>query len=213
MYCNVELGFLTVSKLISATRCLGNQYSQHSPLFEGQFQDFQNIMKYILSQWSLLNLVSWPTPYWFLHWPLFEDFDSSWCLYFHFLQIADGTQGLPKIWCGVIHQDWLWMPLTPAVWHMPYMIYGSSMPDTRFQRPQVMIAAPVSSRNLRKHYESEYYPIGHRYAQNDQAHSSNVRLTLFQHVGPCHVNLNHLAKVEKNWQSILSKANWISPSA
>jgi len=53
---------MTVNELVSATRRQRNQYSKHSLLYEGQLQDFQNIMKYVLSQLSLLNLVPWLTP-------------------------------------------------------------------------------------------------------------------------------------------------------
>jgi len=63
LYCDADFGFLTVNELVSTTRCQRNQYSKHSLLYDSQFQDFQNIMKYILSQLSLPNLVSWPTPY------------------------------------------------------------------------------------------------------------------------------------------------------
>jgi len=62
-YRDADFAFLTVNELISMTRCQRNQYRKHSWLYEGQFQDFQNIMKYTLSQLSLLNLVSWLTPY------------------------------------------------------------------------------------------------------------------------------------------------------
>jgi hypothetical protein len=61
-YRNVDLGFLTVNGIVSATWCQHSVYSKHSLLSEGQLQDFQNIIKYVLSQISLLNLVSWPTP-------------------------------------------------------------------------------------------------------------------------------------------------------
>jgi len=64
-YLDADFGFLAVSELISMIRCQCTQYSKHSLLYEGQFQDFQNIMKYVLSLLSLLNLVSWLTPYWF----------------------------------------------------------------------------------------------------------------------------------------------------
>ena len=153
-YDNVDFGFLTVNELVSTTKCQLNQVSKHSLLYQGQFQDFQNIMKYVLSQLSLLNLVSWPTPYWFYHCPLFEVFDSSQCLYFHSLQIADLTNGLPKTWCGLGHQDCSWMHCKPAVWRAPFMVCGSSMQATQFRRPLVLIAARVSSNNLRKHYQS-----------------------------------------------------------
>ena len=39
-----------------------DEYCKDSLQYDGQVQDFQNIMKYVLSQVSLLNLVSWPTP-------------------------------------------------------------------------------------------------------------------------------------------------------
>jgi len=64
-YCDADFGLLKVNDLVSTTRGLYNQYRKHSLLYEGQFQDIQNILKYVLSQLSLLNLVSWPTPYWF----------------------------------------------------------------------------------------------------------------------------------------------------
>jgi len=37
------------------TGCQGNQYCQHSQLYEGQFHHFQNILKDILSQLCLVN--------------------------------------------------------------------------------------------------------------------------------------------------------------
>jgi len=150
----VDISFWIVNGLVSATRCQRNQYRKHSLLYEGQFQDFQNIMKYVLSQLSLLNLVSWPTPGWFWHCFHFEVFDSSWCLCFHSLQIADRAHGLPKTWCGFLHWDSSWMHIKQTVWRAPCMVYGSSMQATRFQRPQVLIGARVSSSNLREHYQS-----------------------------------------------------------
>ena len=60
---DADFDSLRVNELVSMTRCQCNQYSKHSLLFEGQFQDFHIIMKYVLSQLCLLNLVSWPTPY------------------------------------------------------------------------------------------------------------------------------------------------------
>jgi len=64
-YCKADSGLLTVNELVSATGCYRNQYCKYPLPYEGQFQDFHNIMKYVLSQLSLLNLVSWPTRCWF----------------------------------------------------------------------------------------------------------------------------------------------------
>jgi len=63
LYRDANCGFLTVNGLVLTTRCQRDQYSKHSPLYEGQCQNFQNMMKYVLSQLSLINLVSYPTPY------------------------------------------------------------------------------------------------------------------------------------------------------
>jgi len=57
---NSDTAFLTVNGPISMTRCQRNQYTKHSLLSEGQLQDFQNILKYLLSELSSLNLVSSP---------------------------------------------------------------------------------------------------------------------------------------------------------
>jgi hypothetical protein len=119
-----------------------------------EFQDFQNMMKYILSQLSLVNLVPWLAPCWFYHCLLFEVFDYSHCLCFHSLQIADCAQGLPKTWCSLIHPDCSWEHLKPAVWCVPWMEYGSAKQATRLHRPQVLITAHVSWSNLRKNYQS-----------------------------------------------------------
>ena len=62
-YRQADFGFLTVNEVVSTTRCQGNQYREHSLVYKSQFQDFQNIAKYVHSQLSLENLVSWPTPY------------------------------------------------------------------------------------------------------------------------------------------------------
>jgi len=37
--------------------------------------------------------------------PWFQPFDSSKCLRFHCLQIADHTHGLPKTWSGLLPPD------------------------------------------------------------------------------------------------------------
>jgi len=153
-YPNVDFGLLIVNELFSITRCLCNQYSKHSLLYEGQFQHFQNTLKYVLSQISWLNLVSWPTPYRFLHCPLFEAFDCSQCLRFHSLQIGDQAHGLPKTWCRLWHWDCSWMHIKPAIWRAPCKVCGYSMQATRFQRPQGLIAARLSSSNLRWHDQS-----------------------------------------------------------
>jgi hypothetical protein len=79
-YWNVDFGFLAVNELLWTTRCQHNYNNTQSLLYEGQFQDFQNIMKYVLSQWYLLNLVSWQTPYWIKHCLVFKLCDSSQCL-------------------------------------------------------------------------------------------------------------------------------------
>ena len=62
-YHTMDIGFLTVNELVSATRCQCNNYDWHFLLYERQFQDFQNIMKYVLFQLSLQKLVPWLTPY------------------------------------------------------------------------------------------------------------------------------------------------------
>jgi hypothetical protein len=62
-YCNADIDSVTLNEMFSMTRCQRNQYSKHSLLYEGQFLDFQNIMKYVLFQLSMPNLVSWPTSY------------------------------------------------------------------------------------------------------------------------------------------------------
>jgi len=116
------------------------------------FRTFK-ILKYILSQLSLLNQVSWPTPCWFEHCPHFEVSESSQCQCFHFLQNADCAHGLPKTWCGRLHPDCWWKYLKPVVWCAPCMVCGSTMQATRFRRPQVLIAAHKSLSNLRKHYQ------------------------------------------------------------
>jgi len=120
----VDFHWLTVNELISVASGQRNQYCKYSLLYECQFQDFQNILKYILSQLSLLNLVSLPTPCWFEHCPLLELFDSSQCLCFNSLQIADRTQGLPKTWCGLLHPDCSWINPKPAVWCAPCNVCG-----------------------------------------------------------------------------------------
>jgi len=48
----------------------------------------------------------------------------------------------------------------------------------------VLIAARMSSSNLRKHYQSYYQANSRRYAQHDHARPSNVQLALLQYVGP-----------------------------
>jgi len=63
--CNGDVRIVTVDELVSANRCQPNQYSKHYLLYGGLFQYIQNVMKYVLSQRSLINLVSWPTPCWF----------------------------------------------------------------------------------------------------------------------------------------------------
>jgi len=60
-YCDPGCGFLTVNTLVSTSRCQHNQYSKHYLLYEGQFQHFHNMLKYVLSELSSLNLVSWLT--------------------------------------------------------------------------------------------------------------------------------------------------------
>jgi len=148
---DVDLGILKIKELLSTTRCQCNQYCKHSSVYESQFQDFQNITKFVLSQLSLLNLVSWPTPYWFERWPIFEAFDSFKCLSFHSLQNADRAHGLPKTWLGLLHHNSSRMHPEPAVWRAPFMVCGSAMQATRFQRLQVLIAARLSSSDLRRH--------------------------------------------------------------
>jgi len=134
------------------TRCQRNQSSKNSLLSEGQFQDFWNIMKYVLSQISLLILVSWPTPHWFEHCPPFKVFDCSQCLCFHYLQIADRPHGLPKTWRSLFHPDCSWIHLKPAVRRVPCMVCSFSIQATRLWRPQVFIVAQESLSNLRKQY-------------------------------------------------------------
>jgi len=126
----------------------------HSLLYEGQFQDFQSILKYVLSQFTLLNLVSWLTPCWFQHCPLFEVFESSQCLCFHYLQIADCADGVLKPRCRLLHWGCSWIHLKPAVWRVPCMVCGSSIHATQFRTPQGLIVAHKSLSNLRKHYQS-----------------------------------------------------------
>jgi len=150
-YHDLDFGFLTVNELVSTTRCQRNQYSKHFFVSEGQFQNFQNMVIYVLSQLSFRNLVSWPKPYWFERCPLFEALDSSQCLCFHSLQIADRAHGLPKTWCGRLHWDCSWMHLIPVVWRAPCTLCGSSKLTTQFLWPRVLIAARVTSSNLRRH--------------------------------------------------------------
>jgi len=133
--------------------CLWKLWRSHSARTELFFAD-------VLSQLSLLKLVSWPTPCWFKQCPYFKVFDSSHCLCFHSIQICDHAHGLPKTWCGLLHRDCSWMHLQPAVLHAPWMVCGSSMLATQFRRPQGLIAANQSSSNLRKQYQLQFQANG-----------------------------------------------------
>jgi hypothetical protein len=170
-------------------------------------------MKYNLAQFFLINLVSWPTPYWFSHCPLFQVIDSSQCLCFHSLQVADHSNGLCKTWCGLLHWDCSWMHPKPAVLRAQCMVCGYSMQATRFERPQVLIALCKSWNNLKKHHESSSQANGHQYAHHDQGHLSNVLLALLQYVAIWAIILNYLSKMEKYRQSTSSKASSTSPNA
>jgi hypothetical protein len=48
------------------------------------------------------------------------------------------------------------MHLMPAVWLAPCKLWRFSMLATRFRKPQMLIAACVSSGNLRRHYKSQF---------------------------------------------------------
>jgi len=95
-YCNANFGFLKFTELVSAISCQRNQYPKHSLLNAAQFQDFEYIMKYVLSQWSMHNLGWWPSRYWFKYCPLREVFDSFRYLWFYSVQIVDRVNGLHK---------------------------------------------------------------------------------------------------------------------
>jgi len=56
--CDLYFGLLTINELISTTRCQCNRYSQHFLLYDDHFQDFQNILKYVLPQLSSPDLVT-----------------------------------------------------------------------------------------------------------------------------------------------------------
>ena len=129
---------------------------------KGQFQDFQNMFQFILSQLFLLNLVSWQTLCCFEHCPTFEVFDSSQCLRFHSLEIADHAHGLPKPWWGLSHPDCSWMHLEQAEWHAPCMVCGFLMQATRFRSLQGLVVIRESSSNLRKRYQLYFQSNGCR---------------------------------------------------
>jgi len=176
------------------TRCQCNQYSKHSLLSEGQFQGFHNIMKYVLSQLSLLNLVSWLTPCWFHHSPLFEIFDSYRSLCVHFLHNADRADGLPKTWCGLLHSDCNWMHQKRAEWCAPWVVCGLSMRATRFRMPQRWLVTYETSSNLGNCHRLKFQVNGHWSAFNDHELPSNVRLSVLPYVDPCPVILNEISK-------------------
>jgi len=121
---------------------------------------FEILSNSVLSQCWLLNLVSWPTPFWIQHGPLLKVFHSSWYQSFHSSQIADHAHGLPKTQCGVLNRVCSWMHQKPAGWRWPCMISGFSIQAKRFRSLQVLIAAQVWSSNLRKHYQSEFQTNG-----------------------------------------------------
>jgi len=153
LYGDADFGIFRVNQPVSTNRYQCKHYSKHSLRQEGQFQNIQNILKCVLSQLSLLNLVSWPTPCWFEHSPPVEVFDSSKHLCFRSRQTAEHAHVLPMTWCGLLQPDYPWMQLKPAVWRAPWMVCGSSMQTTLMRKPQVLIAAHESSSNLRKHFQ------------------------------------------------------------
>jgi len=110
---------------------------------------------------------------------------------------ADCTHGLPKTWCGILHQDCTWMHLKPAVWRASCMVCDSTMQANQCRRAQGLIAAYESSTHLRKDFLSSLEASGPRQAQYDQKHPSNERLALPQFVGPWPIILNKLLK--RNW--------------
>jgi len=58
LYHDANFDTLTVNECSSTTRCQCNHFCIHSLAYEGEFQNSQNIIKYVLSQLSLLNLIS-----------------------------------------------------------------------------------------------------------------------------------------------------------
>jgi len=181
-----------VKEVISMISCRGNQHSKHSVLFEGRFQEFEKYFKYILSQLSLLNLVSWPTPCWLLHCPLYKVFDSFQCICFHSLQITDHTHGLPKPWCGLLNPDCSWMQLKEAEWCAACIVCCCSMQATRCERPQGLIVICESFNNMRKCYHLKFQAYSPRKAHIDPDLPPTVRPALLQYVDPWPIILINL---------------------
>jgi hypothetical protein len=155
-YPNAEYHSFLGNEHGSITQSQRNQHSQHSLVYECHFQDFQNVLKYVHSQWSWLSLFTWPTPCSFQHCALDKVYDSDTRPCRRSFQIDDRTDGLPKTSCCHLHCDGSWRYILPSVWCTPCTVCGSSMQHTRFCRLQQLISYPESLYNLRKHYQLQF---------------------------------------------------------